>query len=215
MNTETRFTKIKLDASRVRLEYETVREGGDPDEYSMLCAERPRAEFGTALQALAADVVEICELAADDLAKITIKGVTLTHTNDILGAVITATKALKGSNAPLLLNTPHLPEEAYSGQASDPNPTMPLGMATRLKRLVEEAGAYVRGSRAQGSLFPAEGRQTASAEVLEAAARLGELSGPGGSCTITGPDGLSVELNADTAKRHRAAARSARTATSH
>jgi hypothetical protein len=99
--------------------------------------------------------VKICELPESDAAKLKIRGVTLTHAHDVLGAVITALKPLKTANSPLVINTPHLPECAYSGDGDDPNPTMHDGMPERLHALVVQAQRYLDGDRAQGDLFAA------------------------------------------------------------
>lgn len=150
---ELRITKVKSDGSKVRLEYERTHEGRDPDEFTLQCCDVPLPAFTEALQALAADVVAICELPADALTTITVRGVTVTWTHDVMGACVTALKALKTANAPLVLNTPHLPSESYSGAEGDPNPVMPAGMVSRLSTLLNEAVRYLNGDRAQGDLL--------------------------------------------------------------
>jgi len=149
---ETNYTKIKFDGSKVRIEYEVTRKDGDPDEYTLHSADKPLPEFDEALQALAADVVTICELNPSDVDKLKVRGVTLTHTNGILGVCVTALKTLKSSNAPLVINTPHLPEESYS-EGDDNAPVMPSGMAMRVAAVEAQARRYVDGERAQASLF--------------------------------------------------------------
>lgn len=147
------FTKIKYDGSKVRIEYEVERkDGGDADEYAMHSGDRPRPEFDQALQALTVDVVTICELIPSDVDRLKVRGVTLTHTNGILGACVTALKELKGSNAPLVINTPHLPESPYS-DGDDLSPVMPSGMAARLEAVMMEGERYLDGERAQSTLF--------------------------------------------------------------
>jgi hypothetical protein len=155
MTGDIRFTKVKSDGSKVTLHYERERSDGTRDEYAMVSADRPAPEFDAALNALAEDVIVVCELPASDKEKLTVRGVSLSHTNDIRGAVITAMKALTTANSPLVLNTPHLPESAYSGSKTDPNPTMADGMVHRLDDLEREATRYVDGERAQGALFSA------------------------------------------------------------
>lgn len=92
-------------------------------------------------------------MPSDQASQVSVKGVTVTWTNEVMGAVITACKSLKSANAPLVLNTPHLPSEAYSGQDSDPNPTLPGDTVMRIRRVLEQAGLYLDGSRAQGNLL--------------------------------------------------------------
>lgn len=150
---EKTFTKIKYDGSKVRIEYEVERkDGSDADEYSVFSADKPLPEFDAALQAFAVDVVSICELNPSDVDKLKVRGVTLTRTNDILGVVVTALKELKSSNAPMVINTPHLPETPYS-DGDDFAPVMPSGMCQRVWNLEAEAQRYLDGERAQASLF--------------------------------------------------------------
>lgn len=151
MDAEIRFTKVKYDGSKVRLEYEKVRKDGDPDEFVLHSADQPAPELEAALQALAIDVVTICELIPSDTERLKVRGVTLTHSHDIPGVVVTALKTLQTSNAPLVLNTPHLPEQSYSGNEDEP--TMPTGMYARLCEIEAQAHRYLRGDRAQGALF--------------------------------------------------------------
>lgn len=150
-NKDLRFTKIKYDGSKVRLEYEKVRKDGDPDEFVLHSSDKPDPAFDAALQALAVDVVTICELIPSDTERLKVRGVTLTHTNDILGVVVTALKTLNTSNAPMVINTPHLPSESYSDNEDEP--TTPTGMWERLVVLEAEALRYLNGERAQGDLF--------------------------------------------------------------
>lgn len=207
------FTKIKFDGSKVRIEYEVERkDGGDADEYAMHSADKPLPDFDLALQALAVDVVTICELMPSDVQVLTVRGVTLTHTNGILGACITALKTLKSSNAPLVINTPHLPMEPYS-DGDEMAPTMPSGMATRLAAVEAEAQRYLEGQRAQASLFAGTKDELLDQAALhDAAARLGE----GGACSISSasPNGEvhHVEFSPETAKRNRATAKELRKA---
>jgi hypothetical protein len=148
-----RFTKIKFDGSKVRIEYENKREDqAQWDEFSLQSADRPVPEFIEALHALRQDVVSICELAETDETKLDVRGVTITHTNDIMGLCITALKALKTTQAPLVLNTPHLPEESYS---DTPCPVLDEQTVARLGVLIRAAERYVDGERAQGDLLAA------------------------------------------------------------
>lgn len=157
------FTKIKYDGSKVRLEYEIERpDGGESDEYSLLSGDKPAASFDLALQALVEDVVAICEFQKSDASTLAIRGVSLTHTDGILGACVTALKSLTTANSPLVINTPHLPESAYSGNTNDPNPLMPAGMAQRIAALMAEAEKYAAGARAQGDLFASDQQTTAA-----------------------------------------------------
>jgi hypothetical protein len=149
---KTRFTKIKYDGTKVRIEYTVEREKGKaPDEYALVSCDSPLPSFSEAIGALTDDVLAICELPEEQRHKIKVRGVSLTHTNDVLGACVTALKAVRAANAPLVLNTPHLPQTGYSDNADEP--VMPDGMAERIAAVCAEAQRYVDGERSQASLF--------------------------------------------------------------
>ncbi len=200
MDSDLRFTKIKFDGAKVRLEYERLRKSGDPDEFVLYSADAPTPEFQAVIQALAVDVVSICELIPSDTERMQVRGVTLSHTNDVMGVVITALKSVSMANSPLVLNTPHLPETSYSDD--DSAPTWPTGMGERIAALEVQASLYLNGTRAQGDLFEDNADK---AEMHDAAARLGEIGG-----TLITPDGERMEFNEDTAQQNRAKARDLR-----
>ncbi len=147
----TRFTKIRFDGRKVLLEYEVTRPGGgEPDEFLVHSSDPPLGSFVAALRALVEDVCFICEFPVSEASRFTVRGVTLTH-DDGLGAVITALKALETADVPLVVNSPHLPAKA---RESDPGGfCLPAWTVRRVLALVEEAERYLRGDRAQGSLF--------------------------------------------------------------
>ena len=195
---KTRFSKIKYDGAKVRIEYEVDRENGnDPDEYSLFSADAPATSFHAALRALREDVIAICELPADQADKLSIRGVSLSNTNGIMGACITALKAVTTANAPLVLNTPHLPSAPYS---DNPEPVLATETVERLNVLMAEAQKYIDGERAQGDLF-------ARADVLDAASRMV----PDGVTSVTmSSGGRSVTLTPETAKTLKKAAKELR-----
>jgi hypothetical protein len=147
------ITKVKYSGEKVRIEYTIERtDGGEADEYTLQSADKPLPSFETALLALTPDVVDICELDTLSAAHITVRGVTFTWKNDIMGACITALKTLATANAPLVLNTPHLPSESYSGSEHDRSPVFSRGTYDRLGHLITEAVRYIDGERAQANL---------------------------------------------------------------
>lgn len=203
---EVRFTKIKYDGSKVRIDYEVERkDGGDPDEYTLFCADTPARSFVAAMDALTQDVVTICELAQGDAAQITVRGVTLTWAHGIMGACITAMKALKTANAPLVLNTPHIPSDAYGPTAG--GPILDPSTVTRLRTLADEAQKYVDGERAQADLF-------AEAAVLDSVAALGGIDGIT-SVTISTPGAAPVVIDSETAQAAKSKAKALRQQTAH
>jgi hypothetical protein len=153
---ELRVTKVKWDLKKVRIEYERIRPEGDPDEFVIGCGDEPSRAFKDALAALRIDLNTICQF--DPPLDVTIRGVSFSWTDDIMGACITALKSLTTANSPLVLTTPHVPEKPYGETGG--GPTMPAGMAERLERLIDEARRYILGgAREQARLFdpPAAG----------------------------------------------------------
>lgn len=147
----TRFTKIKFDGSKVLLEYHVTRPGGgDPDEFAVHSSDKPLASFSQAQQELVVDVCHICEFPLSEASKFTVRGVSLSYKDGILGAVITSLKTVMAADAPLVINTPYLPEKA-PGEAG--GCTLSLGTGRRLRAFMAEAERYLRGERMQGSLF--------------------------------------------------------------
>jgi len=138
-----RLTKVRWDGKRVTITYTRGRgtEENPADEFSLSCSDEPSRAFKDALAALAKDLNVICEF--NPPARVTVRSVSLTWKNDILGAVISGLKHLTSANTPLVLNTPHLPSEKYGPNAG--GPLMPDGMRERLRNLLDEASRYVLG----------------------------------------------------------------------
>jgi hypothetical protein len=157
----TRFTKIKSDGKKVRLEYEVLRpSGSDPDEFLVHASDKPLPSFGEALQALVDDVCGICEFPSSEASKFTVRSVSLTYTDGVMGAVITSMRTLMTADAPLLINSPWLPA---TPRESDPSGhRLPVATVRRLKVLIAEAECYLSGDRAQGSLLLVAGDGTSA-----------------------------------------------------
>lgn len=150
-----RVTKVKKAAGKLRVEYE-VDENGGTNELSIASADMPRPEMERAFEACIPKALELCELPSG-WPGVRVTGVSFSWTEDpngrkIMGAVITMQKRLSGANCPLIINTPHLPSEPYSGQESDPNPVLDPKLVDALNVVAEEAMEYVKGNRAQGKL---------------------------------------------------------------
>ncbi len=149
-----RFKKIKaLKDGKLRIEYEQKNKDSW-DEYTLNCSDEPKDSYGAALQALAGDVIEMCELPEDYLPRITVTGVSFSYGGDeeVMGAVITASMRLNKSNQPLNLNTPHKTETWYSETGSELSLLHP-DCVERLQVLTDEAQDYIGGVRKQVDLF--------------------------------------------------------------
>jgi hypothetical protein len=146
------ITRVKS-GDKIHIEWQVETALGEVDDYSMTCSDKARPEFYQALNDLAPHVVQICELPKEYASGLSVIGVRLTWTNDIMGAVISAKKALMDCSSPLFLNTPHMPEKPYGESAG--GSLLPEKTVEALDEVVEEAERYLKGERAQMSLFPA------------------------------------------------------------
>jgi hypothetical protein len=117
------------------------------DTITIESTDTPRKELLDALQAMATHALSMCEFPSTW--KLNVIGVTVTHTNDVQGLVITSSRDLEGSNAPLIINTPHFTREPYNetDESGMGIFTGECGMA--LDRLEKLALKYVDGARAQ------------------------------------------------------------------
>lgn len=148
------ISKIKFDGTRVEIKYTVGRGGGEPDEYELKCRDLPHPDFKVAFEALRPFVAEICEMDEDYLEKSEVRGVSISNTNGVMGACITVLKTLKTATSPLVINTPHLPSEPYNEEQNpETAKLLPKECVEAIQDLIDEAGLYVDGKRAQGSLF--------------------------------------------------------------
>lgn len=164
--------KVKFDGVKVRIEFQRKRADDRYDEAWLASFDHPMRSFIAALIALAPDVCTICELPSDQVDKLQVRGVSFSHTNDIMGAVITALKPVKTAQSPVVLNTPHIPQAPYSDGGE--GPLLDDDTADRLETLRDEAIRYINGEREQPQLDLQEPEERGSDEgVIEYATRLG------------------------------------------
>lgn len=149
------FTRIKFSeqAKKVTLEWTETKPSGDSISHSLDSTDAPRPELLAALEALRPFVVKICEYAGKWGDTIRPTGLVISEKDDVRGIVITATRALELTSAPLAMNTPNLVEEKW-----------PEGLATALETLEAEATQFVNGKRAQQELFEGNGKAEAEPE---------------------------------------------------
>lgn len=146
---DIQINKIKYSKKdeKTTIEYEkhSSKIEGAFDEHKIISWDDPLDSFLNTLNALKPHVFEICEFEGDE-DDLEIKGVSFSWTQGIMGAVITACKSLTTSNSPLVLNTPHLPSEDYSG--SNPEALiLSRDAIDDLEALIEEAKKYIKGER--------------------------------------------------------------------
>jgi len=151
-----RFLKIKAmcedGKDKVYLEWE-VPNGSDFDHFMLKSNDKPAPEFHEALQALAQDMVEMCELSDDDKDRVMVRSVSLNYGGEkqVMGATISGFKKLMKSNAPLNLNTPNKAEDFYA-ETGDPKQLLDPQCVERLRHLIDCAEDFRAGVRAQVSM---------------------------------------------------------------
>ena len=150
--------KVCYDGKRVKVAYEIVRKAGEPDEFNLNCSDPPHPSLLASLAALKDAVREICGLPAPWCQGLLIRGVSFSWAGDdnMMGATITALKPLTTANAPLVINTPHLPAEPYSKSEGAKPPLLPDCAVGALDLLRAAAFDYVDGKRAQVEIFAGE-----------------------------------------------------------
>jgi len=108
--------KFKTDSARNEflVKWEADTKTGMQETFTMESTERPTKKVLDALEMMGPHLCEIAELPDGWLEDMTILGVTITRNEGVQGLVITATRELEESNAPLVLNSPHFTDSAYS-----------------------------------------------------------------------------------------------------
>jgi len=151
-----RIKKIKIEDSKVFIEYQIVRPEGKSENYTLETTDKPLESFRKALQGLVGYIGEICELPDHYCNSIKVRGVSFSYGGEknVLGATITGLKSLNTANSPLTINTPHLPSEPYSPGSE--TYTLPSECYYQLLDVQEEAVKFIEGDREadpQQSLF--------------------------------------------------------------
>ena len=171
-----RFMKIKYDGEKVRLEWETERkrirqdgsEATDRTQHKLVSDDQPEDGFTRALDAFREVVLRILELPDAYGEGLSVRGVSLSYTDeDRMGCVVTCLKELAATDAPLVLNTPHLMELDLDNPEQA---AMPAEMEEAIEALCEAAERYVEGHRAQGDLFAGAEEVAGQRELVGAGA---------------------------------------------
>lgn len=153
-----KYRKIKFNGTEVHIE-RMVKSASAHDERTdtLKSFDAPRPEFNDAMQAFAPSVRRLLELPGDYDLRVTGLSISYQAESERRGLVITCQKKLADANAPLVFNTPHLPEK----DIDDPNPSWPQEWYDLLDDLCEQATAYVDGKREQQDLFGDEANPVA------------------------------------------------------
>ncbi len=144
---EQTITKVKHDPNKehIIIHYENIEEHPN-DVIALESNDRAKGSFYDALNELCHAVEIICELPNDAHKRITVRGVSFTHKDDIMGVSITALLQLNNTNTPLVLNTPHKPSTSGADDSENTN-SLSEETVTRLNNLIFEAKRYINGDR--------------------------------------------------------------------
>jgi len=123
---------------------------GCATQHKLVSDDQPEDGFTRALDAFGDVVLRILELPDTYGEGLSVRGVSLSYTDeDRMGCVVTCLKELAATDAPLVLNTPHLMELDLDNPEQA---AMPAEMEEAIEALCEAAERYVKGHRAQGDL---------------------------------------------------------------
>lgn len=157
-----RFKKIKVTTNgKLNFIYE-INNNESWDEISYTSSTKAQDSFHTALQALANDVIDMCELPDEYREKIQVSGVSFSYggEKEIMGATIIASMFLQRSNVNLNLNTPHKIREPYSGDVGGRDERGKQLLSTEcvyhLDALITEAKEFIRTVKKKLPLFQKE-----------------------------------------------------------
>jgi len=155
------ITKVKYDGNKVEIRWQrmTVGEQNSTVESKLTSDDPPEQEFVDALQTFKKHALNVCELPEDDewRDKVTVTGISVNHEDDERrGLVVTMQRDLDASNAPLVINMPHL-RETLSSDDNPPQNAMPFELTVAIDRMADAAERFVNGHRGQGDLFTDDG----------------------------------------------------------
>jgi hypothetical protein len=162
------FTKIKSNGKQVVLEWTTPAKGGRTGELieHRLCSEQPPVqEFTDALDALKVEVGALLEVPAKWALPLRVIGVSInTEEDGRKGYVITALKDLEATNAPAVINTPHLRAQEDDEEQGK---FAPASLIELVGEVIERAKDYVGGKRAQLDMFADEKKRKRGPALVE------------------------------------------------
>ncbi len=160
-----RFTKIKS-GDRIKLAWQQLNGENTWDDYSISCVERARPEFYETMQALAAHLLEVCEITTTN--PVEVNGVSLAYGGEAETMMVTLTAKIKleNSTTPLCINTPCKPCGLLHENDTGEN-VLYADAVDAIQEVINEAETYLDGDRAQGELFGgnAELTETAGTEL--------------------------------------------------
>lgn len=148
------INKVSIVKGKVFVAYQVDRgEDEAPDEYTLRCAERPKAALLTAMKSLIPEAAAWLEVPDGKAwaTNLDVRTVSFSWKHGVMGAVLTCIKPLEYSAGPWIINTPHRPEQPYTEGGSD-ELMLTDSCAKILRQLLKATRGYIKGERAQASL---------------------------------------------------------------
>lgn len=144
-----RFRKIKWNGKKVVLEWDVIND--DVIEHRLTSPDPPRKRFTDALDSLIPDVLGLIEAPDHWADGMRVTGVSINYEgeDDRRGLVVTCLRELEGTNAPLVINTPHLKEQVEDIEEGSFITDTMLKALTRIHTAVQK---YLDGDRMQTEL---------------------------------------------------------------
>lgn len=152
-----RLCKIKIGKNEFEREVVTIKmeepdRNGEFTAHLIECKDTPHPDLRAALAAMAEHLISNAEFPSTWEPQIDVISVTITHTNNVQGIVITGKKELENCNAPLIVNTPHYTREPYNEDDESDKGIFSTACGFAIDALEKEVIAYVDGKRAQQEL---------------------------------------------------------------
>mgnify|MGYP000308780894 CR=1 FL=1 len=147
------ITKVKYEpeAGRVQIKWTEDSDTSNRDT-TFTCYDRPLQEFLDAFNSLVPAALNLIGAPEVWAERGTVSGVSITHEEERIGAVVTVLIDLgEKTKGPLVINTPYLVDDDENGPCMEPD------MLTAVDAIQREAKRYVRGERAQADFFAGQG----------------------------------------------------------
>ena len=142
--------KVKFSGGKVQVDF--IDDGdGATNELTMKSDNLPSPDLVGAMNELGAHACALCEMPESYADNCKVEGLSLSYTDDIMGAVITVQKPIETSDSPFTFNTPHMPAEPYGGSL-DYSKCLPDDAVEAIEKVISEALEYIKGKRAQLAL---------------------------------------------------------------
>lgn len=145
------FTKIKYDGKKVELAW-TVQQKSTEITHTLTSSEKPLPALPQALNAFNDFVETLLEVQPGWMDNAKVTGLSInTEEDGRSGLVVTSQRKLADTNAPLVINTPHLREPTKLGEEGPG--FLPDGVMDLVDYAERAAEDFVKGKRSQGNLF--------------------------------------------------------------